>query len=171
MYTIKKNTPRKYVSCMSDNCNKYPSFGITKRLYCGKHKTNGMKNLTHSYCVFPGCNTISVFGITKKLYCKKHKMDDMKNLTKPRRTHIDRNTSTNFNVVHKLNNMIHHTKRNIAKHNIPSVIIPIIKHTPVLTKSNKNYRKTMEYSILDNIKPVFIHQLLLDQANIERLKL
>jgi very-short-patch-repair endonuclease len=71
----------------SASCN-YP--GEKKRLYCGKHKLDGMINVLKHYCAFKGCQTTPSFnyeGETKGLYCKMHILPDMVNVVSHRCMH------------------------------------------------------------------------------------
>jgi hypothetical protein len=70
------------IKCKEKNCTVRPSFnnqGETKRLYCFKHKKEGMINVNnHKMCV--DCNVIPTFnnkGQKKGLYCSTHKKEGM----------------------------------------------------------------------------------------------
>jgi ferredoxin-like protein FixX len=74
------------IKCKEKNCTVRPSFnnqGETKRLYCFKHKKEGMINVNnHKMCI--DCNvraSFNVKGEKNPLYCSKHKKQGMIDIT------------------------------------------------------------------------------------------
>jgi hypothetical protein len=74
--------------CLYNTCDKLPTFNYPtekKRLYCDKHKLDGMINIKNKKCSQPTCNKIPNYNFDfekKPLYCvahKKEKMVDVKN--------------------------------------------------------------------------------------------
>ncbi len=68
--------------CKFENCDKVPSFNYEgqKRLYCYKHKFEGMTNVVSQMCQYENCKKQSYFnydGQTFGMFCKKHKLEDM----------------------------------------------------------------------------------------------
>ena len=73
--------------CIIDGCITNPIYnyeGETKRLYCLKHKLNGMINVKHKTCNFDGCKTRPTYNYeneTKPLYCSIHRLHNMIDIT------------------------------------------------------------------------------------------
>jgi len=72
--------------CIHEGCKIQPVYnykGETKRLYCLKHKLEGMVNIASQKCIHNGCNIRPVFNkecLTNALYCFKHKLEGMVNV-------------------------------------------------------------------------------------------
>lgn len=51
--------------CNYPDCKTYSNFnfeGETKRLYCSRHKLDGMINLLAKKCSYKGCETMPIFN-------------------------------------------------------------------------------------------------------------
>ncbi len=76
---------RKAKKCNNINCGKHPSFNYpneTRGIYCGKHKLDGMINVTSQKCIYDNCKSSRFFNypLMKPLYCSKHRLDGMINV-------------------------------------------------------------------------------------------
>jgi len=69
--------------CEYENCKKMPSFNYpdkTNKIYCFKHKLEGMINVKNDKCKYKNCKIVANFnyyGNKNALYCAKHKLDNM----------------------------------------------------------------------------------------------
>ena len=82
-HNLSKSKPSKL--CVYHDCYKTASYnfpGKKERLYCSKHKREGMM-LVRKFCTEPGCAVYPAFnypGEKKRLYCVKHKKEGMINI-------------------------------------------------------------------------------------------
>jgi hypothetical protein len=69
--------------CIEKNCNVNACFNFLneqKRLYCSKHKKEGMINIVSKKCLEEHCNkqpNFNLQGIKEGIYCSEHKKDSM----------------------------------------------------------------------------------------------
>jgi hypothetical protein len=101
LLTIKYKMPQ---YCIDFECNKRAIFnlpGLRKPLYCAKHATDAMINVTKRPCHHTGCRTQPNFnlpGSKKGLYCAKHAKTEMVNVVSPTCNHHGCKTKPNFNL-------------------------------------------------------------------------
>ena len=72
--------------CIIDGCKISPSYNFInmKRMYCSKHKLDGMIDLKHKLCEYEFCKKIPCYNYKnekKGKYCKIHKTDGMINVS------------------------------------------------------------------------------------------
>ena len=75
--------------CVYDGCQTSPSYNYegNARLYCSKHKKEGMVNVKDTRCFRNGCKTSPSYnyeGELKPLYCATHKKEGMSNIVNKR---------------------------------------------------------------------------------------
>jgi len=69
--------------CIYPDCKTHPTYnfeGETKRLYCSRHKLDGMINVKSETCIHSNCKkrpSYNFEGEAKALYCAPHKLDGM----------------------------------------------------------------------------------------------
>jgi hypothetical protein len=166
---------KKNKTCVFENCKTLPSFnmkGQTERLYCAKHKKEGMINVINQLCIFENCKTLPSFnteGEPIALYCTKHKKDGMINVKDKTCIHPNCKTIPNYNkkgeptalycVKHKKNDMIDIKNKTCKTYLCPTHVqtkyegyclfcyIHIFPDKPV----SHNY-KTKEFAVVEHVK-------------------
>jgi hypothetical protein len=114
-------------TCAEPGCNTLPSYnfkGMKKRLYCMKHKKEGMISAFNNTCIEKECVTRANFNYPnqkKKIYCLTHKKDGMINVgrrlcaydkcTKTPSHNYDTESSPLFCSEHKKVDMINKIKK------------------------------------------------------------
>jgi len=102
---LSENTPFKgkgicrEEKCTLQGCFNFP--GEKERLYCSKHKLQGMIDIAHKRCIFKGCDTRASFNIKGEktgLYCYQHKIQEMVNVVSKRCSFEDCDTAACFNI-------------------------------------------------------------------------
>jgi hypothetical protein len=108
--------------CIFDGCKSLPNYNYLnekKPLYCGKHKSENMINITSKKCMFENCNKCSSFNYlneTNGLYCFEHQLENMvdvkhkkcnnKNCFKRPTFNYNGNKNALYCFEHRLENMV-----------------------------------------------------------------
>ena len=90
------------VVCKFKNCKVNPSYNFknnTTRLYCNRHRLEGMVNLKVKMCIFKDCNEMAMYGLKTdriNIFCKNHKNEQHVNVNSTRKNNQIINTSKKY---------------------------------------------------------------------------
>jgi hypothetical protein len=128
-------------SCVDSECKIQASFntpGLRKPLYCGKHATDAMINVTKRPCHHTGCRTQPFFNLPGSrigLYCFKHAKTEMINVVSPTCNHTGCKTQPKFNLPDAKKGLYCY---NHATTGMINVVSPTCHHSGCKTRSSFN---------------------------------